>query len=830
MDLLAPYGAKTQPIINGYCINEKIPCERKGNLWYINAEFVKAAIRWKECTILFDAIEADILDSVEMTEYDRKNCRRNIRNKASRYFKVDGYALLFAGNIIDKADEEVVTQIVIEEIECYKAMQDRVLISQAAEELKVSVYVLKSRIFDGKIKTAKRIKNNWTIERTELESLLKSDEWIGIYDFCITLVAKEKTLFDLESGRHRGLLLIFLRSSQYAGYFRSWDDMEVRGDRRNAVYFPSYISAPLEELIRGYLRRFGAMLKRNQRYLEDHFWESYPNTKLALDRFSENKILSGMTALMELLQATLHTEIMDATNEDIERMVEYALVAPTKIYSKYLVKFLRYVKENYKESKYSISLFFDETQMRTRYMQSDPYPFHQYMLGSYMAFNDEFIEEHGLIEKAINNSTYAWIWLDMCWHYIGAWRTGDIQRIKAIPLLHSKRKVKQMILNNQYEQEAERMSLLLQAEINGKYMNPEKTADSQDTEYLIITIPESLRSVIGTVYSICCLHSDDDVLVSVEKEAKDYIDFFGDSYLKVFGNIPFMNRRANKSFLDALAEITEKDSDNSNKLMGYMVASFARSHSFSGGRLSETTYKYLQTKLDGHSLNEIMMLLWDVGPCSFVPYMLLNVIYGDKFAMLKVEEQAEIMKMVALTPAAAEAISEAVQRIYIKSQAVLDYIFHNYKEPESKKLIAKQILENIIQRKAVGKQLGVICLCSARGVPCVHLNKEICIGCLFSIYERGFFYFMIERIRDMYISLDRAKTEGERRKIQGLLDEIYIPAVYDILHFSKYAYGMDVEDYKLEIMNLMLGGRECVGFGKAVGEGTNNNSTSEGTE
>lgn len=58
----------------------------------------------------------------------------------------------------------------------------------------------------------------------------------------------------------------------------------------------------------------------------------------------------------------------------------------------------------------------------------------------------------------------------------------------------------------------------------------------------------------------------------------------------------------------------------------------------------------------------------------------------------------------------------------------------------------------------------------------------------------------------MYERLKKASTDGEKKKINGLLEDVYLPAVYEIMLFSKEHYGMNIEPYKQEILELMTGG------------------------
>lgn len=807
MEKIKPYGSKTQPIVNGYCLEGKIPCQRCGNLWYVDEKFIDSAIQWKkqEAVTIEQLIEEN--KGIEkLSETQKKLCLCNIRKKIGfALVNTCGYALLFSGNFVDPEKIESVREIIRNEVDAYSTMQDRMLITDVAKETGISTYKLKNDIKAGKIKTAQMVKGNWTIERSELPSIGNENGLIGIYDFSKKMLLSIKTTFDLDNRNHRALLVVFLKKSNLSGYLQTWEQAGLHGDRKNALYFPDFISDKMEKLLLDYFKHYGPIEERLKQLATDDYWKTHKRTYQALIKFSETKTTGGMVALFEIIMNCLSCEIMDATDDDINHMADYAQYAPTQIYSRYLVQFLSFVKSEYEDCTFSVVLNYRKDQNKKNIIQTAPYPLHMYMSAAYMCFNQKFIDEHDLVGKSLENYKYAVLWLNMCWHYVGAWRTSDIFRMKIIPLLHEKDEVRHMIESGEYKDEAIAMSLLLENEINGSHAKPHKTKDSQDNGFLVITFPESLRFIIGLVYSICCIHCKDK-LVKKRLEVKDYIAFFGDSYRKIFGNQPFLNRRANKSFEDAIAEITERDSVTSNKLLGYIVASYARGHSFKSGNLSSVTYKYLQTKMDGYSVNEILMMLWESGTCSFIPYMLLAMVYGEQFEQLTFQQQSQMISMSKLTALSAENISDLVQKVQVRSNAVLDRIFYNYNNAENRQTIANQMLMNIVQREAVGKQMGVSCLCAARRVPCAHTNRQDCLGCEYAIYEHGLFFFAVQRIRIMYEKLGNARTDGERRKISGMLEDIYLPAVYEMMLFSKEQYGMNIEAYKNEIVELMNGG------------------------
>lgn len=402
MERIKPYGSKTRPIVNGYCLEGKIPCERRGNCWYIDEEFIEQAILWRQhAPVTLDqlVVEDKRIDSLLGSQ--KKLCWNNIRRKAGPSILSRGYALLFSGNFIAPDKIELTRNIIKTEVDAYFGAQNRILITDVAKETGISVYKLKNMIKSGELKTAKRVKENWTIEKAEVSDIVDDGGLVGIYDFCKQILPSVKTLFDLNNRSHRAVLFAFLKKSNLKGYLQTWDQAGLHGDRKNALYFPDIISDQMKQLLTEYFQHYGPAEDRLKKMATDPYWQSHKRTYEALTRFAETKITIGMVALFETIMCCISCEIMDATDEDVNRMADYAQHAPAQIYSKYLSQFLSFVKDEYEDCTFSVVLNYRSDQNRKKIIQTAPYPFHMYMSGAYLCFNQEFITEHELVKKAL---------------------------------------------------------------------------------------------------------------------------------------------------------------------------------------------------------------------------------------------------------------------------------------------------------------------------------------------------------------------------------------------------------------------------------------------
>ena len=817
MDRLSPYGPKQKATINTYCLENRIPAKRNGDLWMFDEKYISSAINWRMDHVTLDEILTDRPTYNVLPKEVQKQCYRQIRKIITPFITNDlQYRLLFSGILLNKNDAEKIKLHIDDISKLYEQKTNLIPVKDAAGKMGLSVFQLKNKIKEGNVQ-AVRLKNDWYLPADSVNNYNTTKEkYIGIYDFVKSGFADIRTLFDIENARDRAALFLKIKNSDLSSYVITWEQSGLHGDRRNALYFPNLITDKMTSAIETFLRQYGSLEARYNLLITDSYWDSHPKTFEALNEFSSDKVPAGMCALMESIIYTVTPEIMDCTDEDIKDFIAYVIAAPHQIYRLYAAKFTAFLQDEYTDCKFRTVLNFDYSGGKQNVIQVQPYPFHMYMAGAYLAFSDEIIEKQRLREKALRNKKHAYLWLYMIWHYVGAWRSSDFFRLHPVQLPANKDVVKQQILDNSFDKEADRLSIILESEINNRQMVPRKTQNRQHNEYLTVSFPETLRTVIGTAYAICSIHCNTDTFEQQRFEAADYIDFFGPSYEQVFGRNPFLNRRANKSFLDAIATITEKNSDTKTKTFGYLVASYARGHHTAEGKLSDVTYKYLESRLDGYSVNEILMMLWETGACSFVPYMLMETVYGDAYSSLDVVRQNNLLIQSGLTAITAENISSLVQKVYTRSQAIVDRIFYSYNQQHSRETVAKQMIENIITNRALGKNYGIICLCAARKMPCANQAASECFGCPWAVYQRGVTYFALQRIKEKYHDLEKARTAGEKQKIRGVLETVYLPAYYEVLLFSKEHYGIDVSSYKDEVIQLLTEG------GIAIADSNNN--------
>ena len=575
---LAPYGPKRQPTINGYCMKGVIPCCRDGQYWYIDEDYITAAITWRKTVMSESQLMMEYPEFEELSVDVQKQVMRQISLQTKDYLvEQTPYAMLFEGRIFKPEALETVKKILVDTISTYAARSRMVCITEASEQMEVSVYKLKRMIEEGHIR-ASRISNIWYLEQDEIDRFIgKRNEYVGLFDIAAGVAAELNTVFDPEHGSDRGLLNSWCCANpNISGYLVSREESGVHGSRRNSYYVPVNAREQVAKEIQTYLRSKGTGKDKYAILQDDPCWDEHPKTYEAVTLYGHGQQANWMAALMEILVVNLgDREIMECDNEAIEQMLIYAASAPTQIYQAQFAKFLKFVAGRY-ECNFDVAVDYKVGKNHVPASSRDAYSVQQYYLLSYMAFNDDYIVEHNMVEKALEDSYLAFTWLYVIWHYVAMWRTSDITTAIPVITAFDSAELKQRIKNHEFsDEDADHLSLLLEESIGSSGKAPHKTGK----ELLHVHFPESLRPVIGLVYAICLTHfSAVGHLPGKAPALKSYVSLFGQEYTNVLGRQVFSNRRANKSFADAISTQVELNTDKEHKILGYVVAGYARSH------------------------------------------------------------------------------------------------------------------------------------------------------------------------------------------------------------------------------------------------------------
>ena len=787
---LEPYAIKTRPHLTSYCRDGVIPAEKKGNVWYPDDGYVNRAVMWRKEQVTLEEMIKEVPAYASLSDKDRKKCMRGITFYAAACCQEDNcYSILFSGHFIKKEEIEKVKEIIAKETTYYANRNVLVPIKDAARMMGVSVYQAKKITLPSA-----RMQGNLYCDAEAIDQMNNArSQYIGIYTLTMEILANVKTVFDPQNDKDRMMLRKYVRESELRDLALSAETMPFPDDRRNAFYFPIIYKEAVSAALIPFFIRFGLVPERLKILSADPFWDSHPTTKKLLDRFSVKKQENGLAALMETLIYGLHCEITECTDKDIEELLAYAEGAEYQIYKQYTVLFVNFCKKNADECAYNNFFNYESPNVGQNVIDTSAYPFAQYFAFSYLPYSQPMIEKNDLVRKAFTDIKYALLWLYCIWQYCTAWRVGDFFKIPVLRRPYTRDGLKKSINDGSFEQEAVSLSILLENEINSRQRRPAKTAEEQEASGeifpLVVVFPENLRAVIGTVYAICIVMTDFTPFPTTRFSVKDYEYMFGTIYRKILGHKPFLNRRANKAFMGTVVELAERDPAIRAPVKGFTLASFARAHVVTEETLSDMTSRYLQYKMEGLTVDEILMQLWNTGCCSFVPYMLLQAVYGEKFSSLSVSNQTDIILKSRLTAFTAEAGARLMRKAYLHDKEVVKAILSSGKEDA-----AKQVLQGMIEREAPSKQLGIMCPWSPMRHPCINIRTQKCFVCSCRIPQVSSIYMIMSEIEELMDKMNTALTEGSRKKYFHALRDHYFPTAFKMLVFMKENYRYNVTD------------------------------------
>lgn len=796
---LEPFGIKTRPHLTSYCRDGVIPAMRKGNIWYPDDGYVNRALVWRKGQVTLEEMLEDNSEYSSLSDDDnKKKCLRSIKLYAAEHYQTDNeYSILFTGHFVKKDEIEKAKEIVAKESAYYANRNSLIPIKDAAKAMGVSVYQAKKMSL-----SSTRMQGDLYCDTEMIDQMNNTrSQYIGIYTLITEILPGVKTVFDPASETDRLMLRKYVRESDLADIALPAEIMSFPDDRRNAFYFPIAYKEAVSSALVPFLIRYGLVPERLAILSADPFWDSHPVTKGLLDRFTPRKQENGIAALMETLIYGLRSEITECTDDDIDKLLAYAEGAGYGVYKQYTVLFANFCKKKADKCTYNVMLKYDPPKSGKNVIDTRPYPFAQYFAFSHLLFSQPMIEKNDLVNKAFADIKYGLLWLYCIWQYCTAWRVGDFFRIPILRMPYTRDSLRQSISEGSFEQEAVTLSILLENEINSKQRRPNKTAEEQEASGeifpLVVVFPENLRSVIGTVYAICIVMTDFKPFPVARFSIKDYEFMFGSVYTKILGHTMFQNRRANKAFMGSVVELAEKNPAIKAPVKGYALASFARAHVVTEGTLSDMTSRYLQYKMEGLSADEILMQLWDTGCCSFVPYMLLEAVYGDKFSTLPVSDQTEVILASGLTALTAEAGARLMRKAYLHDRDVVQTVLSSGGTGA-----ATRVLQGLIDREAPSKQIGIMCVRSSLRLPCANQRSQKCVACPYKIPQVSSIYLIMSDIEELMDKMHDARTEGSRRKYFFALRDHYFPAAYQMLVFCKEQYRMNVSGIAGQLADL----------------------------
>lgn len=560
------------------------------------------------------------------------------------------------------------------------------------------------------------------------------------------------------------------------------------GSATDMVYFRRSDVPKLEENLASYFGLYALTEEEKvARFLNE---SNRTNTKAYLKKYmvshlGENTIQPSFTEFVSLV-LTL-PDLPKIKDEDIQQILSLSMSAAAK---DTLIRFFNYAKAH-SQTKYS--------KLKKKKQESNPIP--AYSNETYLAlakciFNAEYIHDHKMIERALDNHFYIEMWLYLALHFCCGWRAGDIcNGWRYLNLRENKENAYGInadtlyddILHDRISDEVyEQVCNFATKKIMLSNQSPSKTAGS-NAPPLVITIEPALATFFGLLTLISeavMLRTGDGYMrenrSSLYQKKNLYRQFFGQKMYDALHGRNVQSRRLNKDYLQGI-EATSRHVGYGS-MMASALASFARSHTN-----LDTIAHYLNDQtLNAENADMVLYFMLERGVFGFELYQTLVTAYPDAIKKLPMKKQNELIAAVSDNPYMIELEQSGVAaKMHIKDR---------FENGDNEKVvdILKGMYE-ITQGRAKAKDEGIHCLCRARGNPCAYPEFDSCLAntCPYLVFTKYGYKALLEVIRDYKICADA----GDVKK-GSVLQQIIMPRFRDIINALMREVHMEQNERK----------------------------------
>ena len=389
------------------------------------------------------------------------------------------------------------------------------------------------------------------------------------------------------------------------------------------------------------------------------------------------------------------------------------------------------------------------------------------------------VSEGRYIEKAAEDAGNAELWLFVALHFVCAVRIPDLQLLPVPKPSMTGKELRESILNGKFsiEDAVEFVNAWI-CLMELRPATPKKTRHTHGVPNVIVSIPEDLKPLFGTILAlVCSFHEEEAPLLrrryatSVELEA-----FFGKEFVSLNGGAFFLRTmKLNKSYLQGVQEIA--DDSGPVRLQGTLLASLLRGHKLRPGELSATTEHYLRDcSFTGKTPALVAEEMFERGIFGFVPVLLLNRASGNAFRVLDLHRQTLLIQEIGLSSTQLEKVTEgtcqAMKAIYAQLTEILG---KGFTEESLRELLVR------VARDAVpGKNPLCLCLRRCAGLPCTQQDRDTCLGCGCEMWTRTGIHLLMSEYKRNMTRMDGTGAM-ERLRLGELNNRIILPAIQGIL-------------------------------------------------
>lgn len=534
---------------------------------------------------------------------------------------------------------------------------------------------------------------------------------------------------------------------------------------------------------------------------KEKFSDSAQKLTQFIDEFSIPDTL--IYYLLDFLLVYQKKDFCIMSDQDVADLMKDTYEELSKQLGDILTFFLSWLKDTYK------TRYINDYVMQKRYENSvakQAYDKDEYLELVYYLFNEEYIFDNDMYEKAAKSKNFADTWLFLSLHFICSLRNTDLIRIYHPKLTMSPEEVIERVINSQFLEKDARLTLYsITWHLSSLPLQPSKTSAHAGISSIKFCVPESTEVHIGTLFAICEAHRliagipDDTPLIRCISDYDRITRYMGEEIGSLFLEANFRSRSVNKSYMQAFDMFSDDILGNSGfHMKGYILAALARSHKGSYGEFAHTTAVYLKdANFSGLTAEFVAMELFERGVLSFIPSMLLKMITGASYNKLPVHKQTELIQVLDMTPNEVEEIVKLSESSRAAAKETLMKILGPEKDKKEELL---QILHSIGNGSAVSKQSECLCLMTALHKLCPYADRGQCIGCEYEISTKATVFLLVSEYNRMLKLYEDSTDKLTRQKYKTLLKKQILPALDEVIQCTGEQYGDAAREMLEEII------------------------------
>ena len=645
-------------------------------------------------------------------------------------------------------------------------MEETITIKQASMITGLTQYQIRKILLQNNYP----LLNNWVSKKDIDRIQAEHQEYISLYEYAISI---NLGYFDGKSFKCRNKLYEYLSKNEFFGLSVKAPEKLLSGTQQDMVFFQRQGVSILDEHLSEYFLSFGVseeekirslLLKTPGHKTTIKYLKKYREVVLGTQNISKSE-----TDFVHLLLSI--PDVTEATNSQIKELLKKPLFAGSK---RHIIHFLNYVKEHE-------PVPYDSILLKTEKRNGFPaYSNDEYIALSTCFFNRNYIIEHDMIRKALDDHILAEMWLYLCLFFVCGWRASDIcKNWHYLELYKQETCIDGITLDTLYDDIlCQRISddtykRVCESAIIKLELSPVSASKNVSRHPLSVVISPTLKAFYGMLILIGESHRTRSKNGYMQANRKSIYQnkvnlqrLFGTEIREILHNKNILAKRLNKDFLQGVQKEGRKM--GMSGIQTAMLAAYARNHN-SLGSISN----YLRDEnLTRETAEFVLYSMLERGVFGFQKYQTLITAFPEAMLNLPMAQQTQIMNMFKATPLEIESEQSGlvVQKILVNS-------FKAGNEKEAISIL--QSMFAISQQRGKGKDNGIYCLLRSRKEACIYPSYKSCLVacCENLVFTKYGIIPLLNVLKDF-----NAQAVAGNKKAESILKKILIPRYQRIIN------------------------------------------------